>query len=163
RVPRRFLPGIQVVEYLRAFLFGRLGWNRLGGSLVISGAFGLFRKEYLHAIGGYRVASVVEELDLVWRLYRHLQQRRITYQPPCRAGRPRRPPAVALCGVGWRCGEALRLRGGVCGVLIRGRGRRDRGGVPARRTARRGARRVLVGGGGVTIRAAPARMPIGRT
>src|SRR5256884_1048164 len=52
RVPRRFLPGIQVVEYLRAFLFGRLGWNRLGGSLVISGAFGLFRKEYLHAIGG---------------------------------------------------------------------------------------------------------------
>ena len=42
RVPRRFLPGIQVVEYLRAFLFGRLGWNRLGGSLVISGAFGLF-------------------------------------------------------------------------------------------------------------------------
>src|SRR2546427_23833 len=52
RVPRRLLPGIQVVEYLRAFLFGRLGWNRLGGSLVISGAFGLFRKEYLHAIGG---------------------------------------------------------------------------------------------------------------
>jgi len=51
RVPRRFLPGIQVVEYLRAFLFGRLGWNRLGGSLVISGAFGLFRKDYLHAIG----------------------------------------------------------------------------------------------------------------
>ncbi|PYP64406.1 MAG: glycosyl transferase, partial [Gemmatimonadetes bacterium] len=54
RVPCRFLPGIQVVEYLRAFLFGRLGWNRLGGSLVISGAFGLFRKEYLLAIGGYR-------------------------------------------------------------------------------------------------------------
>src|SRR3989449_426298 len=52
RVPGRFLPGVQVVEYLRAFLYGRLGWNRLGGSLVISGAFGLFRKEYLHAIGG---------------------------------------------------------------------------------------------------------------
>src|SRR2546426_7380329 len=52
RVPRRFLPGIQVVESLRAFLFGRLGWNRLGGSLVIPGAFGLFRKEYLIAVGG---------------------------------------------------------------------------------------------------------------
>ena len=82
RVPRRLLPGIQVVEYLRAFLFGRLGWNRLGGSLVISGAFGLFRKEYLHAIGGYRVASVVEDLDLVVRLHRHLRQRRITYEIP---------------------------------------------------------------------------------
>src|SRR5205809_3452238 len=80
RVPRRFLPGVQVVEYLRAFLFGRLGWNRLGGSLVISGAFGLFRKEYLHAIGGYRVASVVEDLDLVVRLHRHLRQRRSPYE-----------------------------------------------------------------------------------
>ena len=80
RVPRLFLPGIQVVEYLRAFLFGRLGWNRLGGSLVISGAFGLFRKDYLHAIGGYRVSSVVEDLDLVVRLHRHLQRRKIPYE-----------------------------------------------------------------------------------
>jgi cellulose synthase/poly-beta-1,6-N-acetylglucosamine synthase-like glycosyltransferase len=80
RVPHRFLPGIQVVEYLRAFLFGRLGWNRLGGSLVISGAFGLFRKDYLHAIGGYQVASVVEDLDLVVRLHRHLRRRKIPYE-----------------------------------------------------------------------------------
>jgi cellulose synthase/poly-beta-1,6-N-acetylglucosamine synthase-like glycosyltransferase len=80
RVPRAFLPGIQVVEYLRAFLFGRLGWNRLGGSLVISGAFGLFRKDYLHAIGGYDVASVVEDLDLVVRLHRYLQRRKIPYE-----------------------------------------------------------------------------------
>src|SRR5213083_1346398 len=82
RVPRRFLPGIQVVEYLRAFLFGRLGWNRLGGSLVISGAFGLFRKEYLHAIGGYRTTSVVEDLDLVVRLHRHLRQHKQHYEIP---------------------------------------------------------------------------------
>src|SRR5438128_1581676 len=80
RVPRRFLPGVQVVEYLRAFLFGRLGWNRLGGSLVISGAFGMFRKEYLLAIGGYRVASVVEDLDLVVRLHRYLRQKRVPYE-----------------------------------------------------------------------------------
>src|SRR5207245_986478 len=77
---RRFLPGIQVVEYLRAFLFGRLGWNRLGGSLVISGAFGLFRKEYLLAIGGYRLESIVEDMDLVVRLHRYLRQRKIPYE-----------------------------------------------------------------------------------
>jgi len=82
RVPRRFLPGVQVVEYLRAFLFGRLGWNRLGGNLIISGAFGLFRKDYLLAIGGYRTESVVEDMDVVVRLHRHLLRHRIPYEMP---------------------------------------------------------------------------------
>jgi len=82
RVPGRFLPGVQVVEYLRAFLFGRLGWNRLGGNLIISGAFGLFRKEDVLAINGYRAASVVEDLDLVVRLHRYLLRRRARYEMP---------------------------------------------------------------------------------
>src|SRR3989442_6750464 len=77
RVPRRFLPGIQVVEYLRAFLFGRLGWNRLGGSLVISRAFGLFRKEYLLAIGGYRLESLLRGIELLVRLPRYPPQSKI--------------------------------------------------------------------------------------
>jgi cellulose synthase/poly-beta-1,6-N-acetylglucosamine synthase-like glycosyltransferase len=63
-------------------LFGRLGWNHLGGSLVISGAFGLFRKEYLTAIGGYHVTSVVEDLDLVVRLHRYLRRAKIRYEMP---------------------------------------------------------------------------------
>jgi len=29
----------QVVEHLRAFLFGRTAWTLLGGHLIISGAF----------------------------------------------------------------------------------------------------------------------------
>jgi len=74
--------GIQVVEYLRAFLFGRLGWNRLGGNLIISGAFGLFRKEYVMEIGGYRTTSIVEDLDLVVRLHRYLRAKKITYDMP---------------------------------------------------------------------------------
>ncbi len=80
RVPRRFLPGVQVAEYLRAFLFGRLGWNRLGGNLIISGAFGLFRKDHLLAVGGYHTNSIVEDLDLVVRLHRYLLRRKIPYE-----------------------------------------------------------------------------------
>ena len=80
RVPRRFLPGVQVAEYLRAFLFGRLGWNRLGGNLIISGAFGLFRKDHLLAVGGYHTNSIVEDLDLVVRLHRYLRRRKIPYE-----------------------------------------------------------------------------------
>jgi cellulose synthase/poly-beta-1,6-N-acetylglucosamine synthase-like glycosyltransferase len=73
-VPRRWLTGIQSVEYLRAFLFGRLGWNRLGGNLIISGAFGLFRRDYLLAIRGYGAGTVSEDMDLVVTLCDYAQQ-----------------------------------------------------------------------------------------
>ncbi len=70
RVPRRALPGFQVIEYLRAFLFGRLGWNRLGGNLIVSGAFGLFRRDAMLAAGGYLHDTVGEDMELVLRLRR---------------------------------------------------------------------------------------------
>ncbi|MDQ3091726.1 MAG: glycosyltransferase family 2 protein [Actinomycetota bacterium] len=70
RAPRHPLAGIQAVEYLRAFLFGRLGWNRLGGNLIISGAFGLFRREPVIAAGGYLHDTVGEDMELVARLRR---------------------------------------------------------------------------------------------
>ena len=62
--------GFQVIEYLRAFLFGRLGWNRLGGNLIISGAFGLFRRAAMIAAGGYAHDTVGEDMELVLRLRR---------------------------------------------------------------------------------------------
>ncbi|HEX8391273.1 MAG TPA: glycosyltransferase [Longimicrobium sp.] len=70
RAPRRLLPGCQVVEYLRAFLFGRLGWNRLGGNLIISGAFGLFNRRAMLEAGGYEHATVGEDMELALRLRR---------------------------------------------------------------------------------------------
>ncbi len=70
RAPRRALPGVQAVEYLRAFLFGRLGWNRLGGNLIISGAFGLFDREAMVRSGGYVHDTVGEDMELVARVRR---------------------------------------------------------------------------------------------
>lgn len=70
RGPRKPIVGFQVMEYLRAFLFGRLGWNRLGGNLIISGAFGLFRKDALVRAGGYFHDTVGEDMELVVRLRR---------------------------------------------------------------------------------------------
>jgi cellulose synthase/poly-beta-1,6-N-acetylglucosamine synthase-like glycosyltransferase len=68
--PASALPALQAVEYLRAFLTGRLGWNRLGGNLIISGAFGLFRRRSLLAVGGYARDTVGEDMELVVRLRR---------------------------------------------------------------------------------------------
>lgn len=68
RVPMRPIPGIQVVEYLRAFLFGRLGWNRAGGNLIISGAFGLYRRQSLLDVGGLCHDTIGEDFELVMHL-----------------------------------------------------------------------------------------------
>src|SRR4051794_1183347 len=72
RMPARWLPRVQVVEYLRAFLIGRTGWSRLGGLLIISGAFGLFRKDVLHRLGGLATDCIGEGAGLVVRLHRGL-------------------------------------------------------------------------------------------
>jgi cellulose synthase/poly-beta-1,6-N-acetylglucosamine synthase-like glycosyltransferase len=75
RAPRRALPGVQTIEYVRAFLFGRLGWNSFGGNLIISGAFGLFRREAVADAGGYLHETVGEDMELVVRLRRQAYER----------------------------------------------------------------------------------------
>ena len=79
-LPRQFLPMFQNVEYLRAFLFGRMGWSPLNALLIISGAFGVFYKERVIAIGGYRSETVGEDMDLVVRLHRDLREQRRPYR-----------------------------------------------------------------------------------
>jgi len=74
RMPRTWLPRIQVVEYLRAFLLGRTGWSRLGGLLIISGAFGLFRRDVLVEVGGLDHDTIGEDAELIVRLHRHMRE-----------------------------------------------------------------------------------------
>jgi cellulose synthase/poly-beta-1,6-N-acetylglucosamine synthase-like glycosyltransferase len=71
-LPKTGLPGLQVMEYLRAFYSGRLGLNRINGLILISGAFGLFKTETVREIGGYRHDTITEDFDIVVRLHRHL-------------------------------------------------------------------------------------------
>lgn len=82
RVPKRFLAGVQVPEYLRAFLFGRLGWNRLGGNLLVSGAFALFQRRLVLDIGGYKTDSITEDLELTVSMHRDLLQKKEDYTLP---------------------------------------------------------------------------------
>jgi cellulose synthase/poly-beta-1,6-N-acetylglucosamine synthase-like glycosyltransferase len=74
-LPRNPLALVQIVEYLRAFLFGRLGWATLNAVLIISGAFGVFRKDVIVAAGGYRADTIGEDMELVVRLHRVLRER----------------------------------------------------------------------------------------
>jgi cellulose synthase/poly-beta-1,6-N-acetylglucosamine synthase-like glycosyltransferase len=78
-LPRSMVAMFQCVEYLRAFLFGRSGWSALGGLLLISGAFGLFKRQTVIDVGGYRHDTVGEDIELVVRMHRHLRERKIPY------------------------------------------------------------------------------------
>ena len=79
-LPRNPWALFQVVEYLRAFLFGRLGWSQLNAMLIISGAFGLFRRDLVIEVGGYRVKTIGEDMELVVRLHRHLRAQQQRYR-----------------------------------------------------------------------------------
>ncbi|HET8601232.1 MAG TPA: glycosyltransferase family 2 protein [Segeticoccus sp.] len=79
-MPRTWLPRIQVVEYLRAFLLGRAGWSRIGALILISGAFGVFRRDVLVEVGGVDTASIGEDFELVMRMHRHLTRQRRDYR-----------------------------------------------------------------------------------
>jgi cellulose synthase/poly-beta-1,6-N-acetylglucosamine synthase-like glycosyltransferase len=70
RMPRRWLERLQIVEYARAFFLGRAGWTRLGALMIISGAFGLFRREAVERVGGFWAGTIGEDMELVMRLHR---------------------------------------------------------------------------------------------
>ena len=80
RLPRSRLATVQVVEYFRAFLIGRVGWSRLNALLIISGAFGLFRRDLVEEVGGYATDTVGEDVELVVRLHRRLRELRTPYR-----------------------------------------------------------------------------------
>lgn len=69
-IPSNYLARFQMVEYLRAFLFGRVAWSRMKGLLIVSGAFGLFRKSAVVEAGGYATDTIGEDMELILRMYR---------------------------------------------------------------------------------------------
>jgi len=85
RLPGSRLARFQVVEYLRAFLAGRVALSLVNGLLIVSGAFGLFRRDVLIEAGGFRGDTVTEDMELIVRLHRQCRQRgqryRIVFQP----------------------------------------------------------------------------------
>lgn len=78
-LPDSWLARFQIVEYLRAFLFGRVGMASLDTMFIVSGAFGVFRKDLVVQAGGFETATIGEDFELIVRLHRLLREGRRPY------------------------------------------------------------------------------------
>jgi len=118
---RKPLVLFQIVEYLRAFLYGRMGWSPMNAHLIISGAFGIYRKETVVAVGGYRPDTVGEDMELIVRLHRilseHRKRYRITFvpEPICWAEVPDNLKQLRKQRIRWQIGlvESLMMNRGL--------------------------------------------------
>lgn len=109
-MPRNWFARFQILEYLRAFLGGRLGLSMLRSMLIISGAFGLFRKDVALNCGGYRRETVGEDIDLVVRMKKYLYEKKIPFRviyipdPICWTEAPETLKSLANQRIRWHKG-----------------------------------------------------------
>jgi cellulose synthase/poly-beta-1,6-N-acetylglucosamine synthase-like glycosyltransferase len=79
-LPRQPLAMFETVEYFRAFLAARTGWSAVNGLLIISGAFGVFRRAAVVEVGGFAADSIGEDFELCVRLHRRARDERRPYR-----------------------------------------------------------------------------------
>jgi len=70
--PTEWYPRFQELEYVRAFLFGRMAWSKINGLLLVSGGLGMFDKEIAIKAGGYWHKSLGEDMELITRMRKYM-------------------------------------------------------------------------------------------
>lgn len=79
-LPENLLSLFQIVEYLRAFLMARLAWSEMGALMLISGAFGIFKRSVAINVGGYSKNTVGEDMEIIVKIHRHMREKNLPYQ-----------------------------------------------------------------------------------
>lgn len=80
RLPKKYIEIIQSLEYDRTFLANRTVFDYLNANIIISGAFGLFKKQILIDIHGYKTNTIGEDMELVMRIHEYCIYRKIPYR-----------------------------------------------------------------------------------
>lgn len=79
RMPWNLVTSMQIMEYDRSFLAARILLDRFNGNMIISGAFGLFKKDIVIAAGGYDRDTLGEDMELVVRLHVFCRNNKLPY------------------------------------------------------------------------------------
>jgi cellulose synthase/poly-beta-1,6-N-acetylglucosamine synthase-like glycosyltransferase len=115
-LPKNYWARMQSLEYIRAFLLGRMAWARMNGLLLISGAFGAFDKEIAIKSGGYDHNTVGEDMELVVRMRRYMEERNVPYRvtyipdPLCWTEAPTSPKILSRQRNRWTRGTIETLK-----------------------------------------------------
>lgn len=79
-MPPKMVERFQIVEYYRSFLSGRVSWGVTNSMLIVSGAFGVFKKSAVIEVGGYKTNTIGEDMEIVVRLHRYFKNHRRKYK-----------------------------------------------------------------------------------
>ncbi len=79
-MPEKMVERFQIVEYFRSFLSGRVSWGATNSMLIVSGAYGVFKKQAVIEVGGYKTNTIGEDMEIVVRLHRYMRAHRRKYK-----------------------------------------------------------------------------------
>lgn len=79
-LPKSRVAMFQIVEYLRAFLIGRVGWDAVNSLLIVSGAFGAFKKDAVIEVGGYAKNTIGEDMELIVKMHDYFLRNKRKYR-----------------------------------------------------------------------------------
>ena len=79
-MPKRIIERFQIVEYYRSFLSGRVSWGISNSMLIVSGAFGVFQKQAVIEVGGYKTSTIGEDMEIVVRLHSYMRKHKRKYK-----------------------------------------------------------------------------------
>ena len=80
RMPKKLLACMQVLEYDRSFLASRILFDKFNGNIIVSGAFGLFKKNVVMEAGGYDATTMGEDMELVVKLHVYCREHGMDYR-----------------------------------------------------------------------------------
>lgn len=79
RPPRQLIPRFQEMEYIRAYVLGKMGWSMINCVPNVSGGLGLFDKEIAIKAGGYDSKSFAEDMDIITRMCSYMLDNKLKY------------------------------------------------------------------------------------
>lgn len=79
-MPSKMVERFQIVEYYRSFLSGRVSWGVANSMLIVSGAFGVFKKQAVIEAGGYKTNTIGEDMEIVVRIHKNMKAKKKKYK-----------------------------------------------------------------------------------